>query len=376
MKLMLVLFLCFGFLNQAEATSLAFEQKQKIRVYSNGSKRARGVIDLFKKFGIKFEVTNVLRADPSRLYIIFDAFNVKADQLPKHYIVYQTRDLEVETLDNEYMNILEDAVAIWDYNWANIDMYRHILSHYCYLPERCDCADPVILPCILPPAVLEHYKTVLIDSNTLDTDISSHLPALFCYAYAHYPKLIVEDGVAGGHSSRTFNHAAQLLGAQLIGLEVYKGHEYLYKPLSNGLFLQIEDLHFADYYAKSFFKNIPIKIVFIGITYGYPHAMQAISHFVPLLANGGMIIFRDSNPIPISVKGRPGWWRLNNTYGQMPVGSRIMCDGIAQALKNFFDIDFNADRYQNIFFRQGDTDWHLVHYPFCNGLTVLKKEMV
>jgi hypothetical protein len=375
MGFILMLLFCFGFLNQAEATSLAIDQKQKVRIYPNGSKRAQGVINLFEKLGIGYEMVNALHADASKLYIIFDAFNVAPELLPKHYIVYQTRNLEVEMLDHEYMNILEDAIAIWDYSWANIDVYRHLISHYAYLPERCDCADPVMLPCLLPTAVLKNYKHVLIDSNTDDTAISSHLPALFCYAYANYPKVIVEDGVADGHSSRIFNRVAHLLDAQLLGVEVNKDHEAIYKPLSNGLFLHMKDLNFADYYAKSFFKNLPIKIIFIGITYSYQHSMQALSHFVPLLANGGIIILRDTNPIPLTVKGKPGWWRLNNTYGQMPKGSKIMCDGLAKALSNFFDIDFNVDKYQSIFFRQGDTNWHLVHYPFCNGLTVLKKEI-
>jgi|GEM_PF-471490 len=373
MKLILMLLMCFGFLNQAQAASLAFEQKQKIRIYSNGSAYAQGMINTFNTFGIQFDQVDSIGADDSNLYLIFDAFTLDRGQLPSHYIAYQTRDLKTQVLDGDYVAILKKAVAVWDYSWDNINTYRTIIPHYYYLPENAEFADPGLLPCLLPLAILENYKSVLIDSNTIDTEISSHLPTLFVYAHANNPGIIVEAGVAAGNSSRTFNRVAQLLDIKLIGMDIVKEQASVYKPLSNGIFLTMNDVNFGKYYRRSAFKEIPIKVVFIDTSHEYKHSMEEIAHFVPLLADGGMIMFHDANVTPLRVEGREGWWRVNNTFGKMNPQAPSNPRGVAPALRESFGIDFDETRYQNFFFNKDGIEWHFVHYPFCNGLTVVKK---
>jgi hypothetical protein len=368
-----MLILCFGFLNQTEATSLVFEQKQSIRMYSNGSVHAQSLINTFNTFGIKFDQVDSVSPDENNLYIIFDAFTINPNQLPRYYIAYQTRDLQAQSLDNDYVNILKNAVAVWDYSWKNIDAYRTLISHYYYLPENAEFADPGLLPCVLPLTVLDHYKHVLIDSNTIDTELSSHLPALFAYAYANNPGIIVEAGVAVGNSSRTFNRVAQLLDIKLIGMDISKEQAYVYQPLSNGILWIMSDIYFSSYYARSPFKDIPLKVIFIDTSHEYHHSLQEIAHFVPLLADGGMMMFHDANVTPLSVEGREGWWRVNNTFGVMLPSSPSNPRGVTPALRESFGINFDETRYQNFFFNKDGVEWHFVHYPFCNGLTVLKK---
>ena len=375
MKLVLIMILCFGILYQAGATSLAFEQQQKIRIYSHGSSHVQGMIDTFKTFGIQFDLVDSVSADDSSLYLVFDAFTLNPAQLPKYYIAYQTRDLQAQALDGDYLTVLKNAVAVWDYSWDNINTYRTIIPHYYYLPEKAEFADPGLLPCLLPLAVLDDYKNVLVDSNTIDTDISSHLPALFVYAYANNPGIIVEAGVALGNSSRTFNRVAQLLDIKLLGIDRSKATSFTYKPFRNGIFLTMNDLKFGEYYAKSAYKSIPLKVIFIDTSHEYKHSMDEIAHFVPLLADGGMMMFHDANVTPLIIEGREGWWRINNTFEKMHPLLPSNPHGVAPAIRDSFGIDFDETCYQNFFFNKDGIEWHFVHYPFCNGLTVLKKEI-
>jgi hypothetical protein len=183
----------------------------------------------------------------------------------------------------------------------------------------------------------------------------------------------VEAGVALGNSSRTFNRAAQLLNIKLLGLDINKAAAAAYRPLKNGIFLYISDVNFGNYYRRNAYKQFPIKVVFIDTSHEYQHSMEEIAHFVPLLADGGMIMFHDANVTPLRVEGREGWWRVNNTFAKMNPLAPSNPRGVAPALRESFGIDFDETRYQNFFFNKNGVEWHFVHYPFCNGLTVVKK---
>jgi predicted O-methyltransferase YrrM len=236
------------------------------------------------------------------------------------------------------------------------------------LPNNYEHADPVILPCFLPIHALDIYKQLLIYSNHDDTEISSLIPVLLFHSYLKNPKLIVEAGVCLGYSSRAFEQVNKLTQSTLIGIDNDPGSIPAYSNLYNSIFILINDLDFLEYHKNSL-QSAPLDIVFIDTSHEYAHTLAEIQQFVPLLAPEGIIMFHDSYVTPLIVDGRRAFWRLNNTI-------QLACEnpfGVAPAIKDYFGISFDESRYTNKIFMRDGLSWQMIHYPFCNGLTILKK---
>ena len=286
--------------------------------------------------------------------------------MPKYYIIYQTLNLSNNQLTSDYLNILSRSIAVWDFNQDNINRYSSTIRNYHYFPQDYKYADPVVLPCTLSTSMLEAYKKLLIYSNQYDTDISSHLPTLFCYTVSQDPQVIVEAGVRGGESTRPFEMALKFLNATLIGIDIEQSFGSAYSSIKNGVFVAMNDLDFAKYYKNSEFKDKKVDIVFIDTSHLYKHTLAEIKLFVPLLSDDGFISFHDSNVTPINGKG---YIRLNGTMGGADGNTR----GVTQAIKEYFSLEFDEHAYFNSIFNRGGVKWHIIHYPFCNGLTIIKK---
>lgn len=324
------------------------------------------VIAIFDTFEIPYTYASSIDAsDANHLYLICDAHTIHKKDLPKYYVVYQTLNLSINPITQDYLDILANAVAIWDYDNTNINHYRH-LNNYYYFPANYEYADPVVLPCFLPIHMLDAYKQMLVYSNQRDTDISSHIPALFTYAALLNPKLIVEAGVRGGQSTKPFYKAMDFCNATMIGLDIESSYAAAYNALTNSLFVHMNDLDFADYYKKSSYHNTPIDLIFIDTSHEYEHTLAEIKMFVPLLNDNGILAFHDSNVTPLA---QSTFVRINGTYDSAPGNTR----GVTQALKECFSLEFNEYAYVNTIFINNGTKWHMIHYPFCNGLTVIQK---
>jgi hypothetical protein len=76
-------------------------------------------------------------------------------------------------------------------------------------------------------------------------------------------------------------------------------------------------------------------------------------------------MFHDSNVTPLN--NNTAYVRLNNTSG-VAIGNPR---GVTQALKEFLNLDFDESRYINQVCAHNGSSWRIIHYPFCNGLTVL-----
>ena len=116
-------------------------------------------------------------------------------------------------------------------------------------------------------------------------------------------------------------------------------------------------------------QDKPIDVIFIDTSHQYDHTLSEIRQFTPLLSTNGIIMFHDSNVTPLFVSGRPAFWRLNDTI-QL---SCINPLGVAPAIRNYFGVSFDVSRYINTTFNKDESTYQLIHYPFCNGLTVIKK---
>lgn len=131
----------------------------------------------------------------------------------------------------------------------------------------------------------------------------------------------------------------------------------------------MDDLKFP-----SFFKNFSeklIDIIFIDTSHLYDHTLKEIQEFIPLLNDKGIMIFHDSNICPIDQGRIAAYERINNTFSK--VDAKHLRGNVSSAIKNYFNLSFNESHYNNKQFIFKNKKWQLIHYPFCNGLTLIKK---
>lgn len=362
-----LLSLLFVSLITIDCTINGFMQNQKVYIYENNSKYSEIIKKAFNKFNIMYELTNSISTDNDNLYIIFDLNTLDKKQLPKYYIAYQTQDLSQNPLTQSYINKLSSSIAVWDYNRNNINYYNSILHNYYYMPDDYEFTDPVILPCFLASQAFEMYKETLIYSNRNNTDISSHLPALFCYSYLQHPNFILEIGVRGGESTFAFHKTLNLCKTKLLGIDIDSVSSQVYSTINNAQFFCINDLDFPAYIQNTNYKVKKMDVIFIDTSHLYEHTLQEIKIFVPLLNYDGMLLFHDSNVTPIN--GHQ-YYRINGSIGG---GGFDNTRGVTRAIKEYFSLVFNEHEYcNNTFIKDGET-WQIIHYPFCNGLTIIKK---
>lgn len=339
-----------------------------IYIYANTSDNAlQNLTHTLLKFGVNTALVDEL--DPqndSALYIVTDITKVLKEKLPKYYIVYQTTTIDGSAPEN--IEKLSNAVCVWDCSHQNLSQYKNTIYSYYYFPSHYEFEDPVILPCLLPLDALKIYKELLIYSNKVNTDISSHLPILFAQCIKKNPQIIVEAGVRGGESTIAFSKIAAYCKAQLIGIDIADCSKS-YTKLKNAQFLLMDDLNFPDYYKTcDKYKDKKIDIIFIDTSHVYEQTKKEIEAFVPLLNTDGCLIFHDANVTPL--ENHTTYVRINGTKEGAP-GNPI--GEVCRAIENYFGISFNPNTYTNVFFEKDAVSWHFLHYPFCNGLTIIEK---
>jgi hypothetical protein len=78
--------------------------------------------------GHKAEIVSKLVAnDESAIWIIYNASMAWA--MPKHYICYQTEQIGTHWFNTRYYQRLANALAVWEYNEANLPCYQHLNSN-------------------------------------------------------------------------------------------------------------------------------------------------------------------------------------------------------------------------------------------------------
>ncbi len=313
---------------------------------------------------INFKRISFVDRQDDNLHILFDVNTLEKNNFPKNYIVYQTANLSKNNLTSEYIDILAQSIVVWDCSRENIAHYQQRIHNYHYFPANYEFTDPIILPCFLPKTTWKTYRDVVIYENKKNTDISSHLPTLLCYALLQKPTIVLELGVRGGESTVPLSKAAEYFNASLLGIDI-EPDQHIYSQLKNATFFCMNDVDFPTLFLTSK-KDKKIDIIFIDTSHLYEHTMQEITKFVPLLSDTGLLAFHDSNVTPLA---NSGYIRLNGTMDGAPGNTR----GVIQAIKEYFAINFDEYKYFNTIFTAHGINWHIIHYPFCNGLTVIQK---
>ncbi|HSX26193.1 MAG TPA: class I SAM-dependent methyltransferase [Chlamydiales bacterium] len=297
------------------------------------------------------------------MHIIFDAFYIPFKYFPKNYIVFQTLDLDEVPLTKSYLEKLKNAVAIWDPSWKNITKYSLLCENYLHFSE--ETFEALVLPCLIPADLLADYKEVLIYSNAHDTDISSHLPTLFAHCAIKRPELAIEVGVRSGESTYALHAGLSTSNGRLIGIDVNDSSAKVYEKRLNSEFIAMNDLNFQTWWKNSRYRDIKADLIFIDTSHHYDHTMKELEIFTPLLNREGLLAFHDTHMCPLP---RNGYKRMNNTYGIGWDNKK----GVTRAIKDFFSISFDEGKQCEFNFSWNGSSWILVHYPYCNGLTLIK----
>ena len=128
----------------------------------------------------------------------------------------------------------------------------------------------------------------------------------------------------------------------------------------------IDDLHFPTWWKHSDYKDLRADIIFIDTSHYYDHTMKELDIFLPFLNNNGLLMFHDTNMCPFP---KNTYLRINNTLGIGWDNKK----GVVRAIKDFFSITFDESTYTSLHFSSLNSDWTLLHYPYCNGFTIIKK---
>ncbi len=340
-------------------------QSHTIKILATNPNAEETVASILDTFSLAHEKTQDINLNDKCLYILAGK-NLKFDyaQLPEHFIVYQTE--KTSELDLE---LLKRATVVWDASWDNINEYKKTVPHYYYLPnENYDYLDPVILACFLPFKALDTYKQMVQYSNNLDTDISSHVPSLFVHTYHLNPDIIVEAGVRGGEGSTIpMRAASNFFNTLLIGLDV-EDDAHVYTAHENSMFIKIDDRRFAEHFKTMNLAKKTIDYVFIDTSHEYHHTMKEIEVFTSILSDFGAMGFHDSNVTPL--QNGTIYTRINGTISPRVYGNPR---GVTRALKTYFNMPFDEHKYLNRTIEKYGYEWHIIHYPFCNGFTFAKR---
>ena len=322
---------------------------------------------MLTKFDVKIKDTYRVKPNDHSLYIL-DGNSIDLAQLPMHYIYVQTQDLKQEGLSDKQKEMMQKAVAVWDASWENINTYKQEVKNYYYLPEHYAFADPVILPCFLPTKALDGYKKMLIKSNSTLLDMSNHLPTLYVHAYLQQPENILELGVDEGQATEAFYEGTLLKGSKMFGVDPAAQWEKTYTKYADNRLRFFKTT--SHKFPKQSMRSTGVKefdIIFVDSSHLYEDTLKELNIYTPLVKKNGMLIFHDTYMSP--EKGY-AWTTLNNVVTGCGWDNKR---GVIRALQEFFNIEFDEKRYHTTHFKYDDKMWKLIHYPFNNGLTIIKQ---
>jgi predicted O-methyltransferase YrrM len=212
------------------------------------------------------------------------------------------------------------------------------------------------------------YETHLASgvAETTMTDICDHLNVLFFTAVSIRPRLIVELGTRGGESTRALLSAAALSDAVLLSVDINDcaGLDLPYRR--HWRFVRADDILFGlnDFKQWCAEEGVEpaIDLLFIDTSHQYEHTKNEIQVWAPYLAENGIMMFHDTNT-------RNGVYaRTDGSFGYSVNRGR----GVIQPIEEFLGRGYD----ENAYFTDYVNGFLVLHFPNCNGMTILKKHSV
>ena len=195
------------------------------------------------------------------------------------------------------------------------------------------------------------------------SDITDHLPTLFCEVLKSAPQLVVELGTRGGDSTKALLKAASLSGAKMLSVDIddcsAAVNDSGYKDLWR--FVQADDVAFAGEFRNWCEQNgfpSSVDVLFIDTSHEYAHTLQEIKAWFPLLSDKGKVIFHDTH-MGIYFK------RKNGCIVKGWDNNRGVIRAIEETLGRTFD--------ETVPFIDLVQGWLVEHQAHSNGLTILTR---
>jgi predicted O-methyltransferase YrrM len=202
-----------------------------------------------------------------------------------------------------------------------------------------------------------------LDALPTRSDISDHLGLLFFFSLQARPKLIVELGTRGGMSTRSLLAAAKLSGGVVLSIDVEPAGELDVPYVENWRFVQADDVAFGrtgfvDWCRAEGLEPV-VDVLFVDTSHQYEHTRREIEVWKQWLASGGIAMFHDTNM---------GTGLFAHTDGRVDTNWNNE-RGVIRAIE-----DLTGRAYdERSFFYDATEEFLVVHFPYCNGLTVLQK---
>ena len=199
----------------------------------------------------------------------------------------------------------------------------------------------------------------ILDRAAKRSDISDHLTTLFWEAMAGPSGLMVELGVRGGESTFVLERVARLKGGlPLVSIDIEDCSDV--SDYDHWFFVRTDDVKFAgefDSWTRARGLSSRINLLFIDTSHLFDHTVLELKHWVPLLAEGGRLVFHDTNQRRLYHR-RDGSWGIgwNNR-------------GVMSAIEHMLDCHFN-ERMDFVEYVKG---WMIRHEACCNGFTVMTR---
>ena len=197
------------------------------------------------------------------------------------------------------------------------------------------------------------------------TDIFDHLSTIFFFATDANPKLMVELGTRGGESTRALLAATSVTNSILLSIDIEDPEQDIIDFQEHWHFVKTDDIEFGKTEFNSWCLSHSIEpvidLLFIDTSHDYLHTKQEIKIWSKYLSDKGTIIFHDTNM-------RKGVYVRND--GSIGFGWNNE-RGVVKAIEEFVNRQYD----ENSYFCDVTDKYNLIHFPNCNGLTVLKKRM-
>lgn len=195
------------------------------------------------------------------------------------------------------------------------------------------------------------------------SDISDHLNTIFFFALDAKPKLIVELGTRGGESTRALLSAAYICNAILLSVDI-KDCGHLDMPYrEHWEFLKADDVEFGKQpfvdWCRQRGIEAKIDVLFIDTSHIYEHTKKEIEVWSKYLSGDGVMMFHDTNT------GKGAYSHMDGSCGLGPDNKR----GVIRTIEEFVGQKYD----ENSFFSDLRNHFLIAHYPYCDGLTILKK---
>jgi len=197
----------------------------------------------------------------------------------------------------------------------------------------------------------------------IPSDITDHLPTLFCEVLKSDPALVVELGTRGGDSTKALIKAVFHSGSKMLSVDIDDCTEVVNNSEFKEIwrFVQGDDVTFAGNFEQWCEANdfpFEIDVLFIDTSHEYEHTLGEIQAWFPLLSEKGKVMFHDTN------MGQY-FTRKDGSIVKGWDNDRGVIRAIEETLGRSYD--------ETVPFIDCCHDWLVEHYAHSNGLTILTR---